>query len=135
MLWKQKQINKSFVCRKLLPSNFGRRTVLSEAMWLGPLHVARGRSQPVLQDYGQQTHRADHHLCQVLHQHGGAGALGGGGQGRGEYFSKNFYFCTTPKNGFAQESRYAWYPDCNIFARIQNSSFLARLKALFLHDS
>ena len=28
--------------------------------------------------------------------------------GRGEYFSKNFYFCTTPKNGPAQESSYAW---------------------------
>ena len=27
---------------------------------------------------------------------------------RGEYISKNFYFCTTPKNGPAQESRYAW---------------------------
>ena len=27
---------------------------------------------------------------------------------RGEYFSKNFYFCTTPKNGPAQESSYAW---------------------------
>ena len=29
-------------------------------------------------------------------------------QGRGEYISKNFYFCTTPKNGHAQESSYAW---------------------------
>ena len=29
-------------------------------------------------------------------------------QPRGEYFSKNFYFCTTPKNGPAQESSYAW---------------------------
>ena len=29
-------------------------------------------------------------------------------QDRGEYFSKNFYFCTTPKNGSAQESCYAW---------------------------
>ena len=28
--------------------------------------------------------------------------------GRGEYISKNFYFCTTPKNGSAQESCYAW---------------------------
>ena len=27
---------------------------------------------------------------------------------RGEYISKNFYFCTTPKNGSAQESCYAW---------------------------
>ena len=27
---------------------------------------------------------------------------------RGEYISKNFYFCTTPKNGPAQESSYAW---------------------------
>ena len=54
---------------------------------------------------------------------------------RGEYFSKNFYFCTTPKNGPAQESSYAWEPDGNIFARLQKSAFLARLKALFLHNS
>ena len=27
---------------------------------------------------------------------------------RGEYISKNFYFCTTPKIGPAQESSYAW---------------------------
>ena len=54
---------------------------------------------------------------------------------RGEYISKNFYFCTTPKNGPAQESSCAWYPDGNIFARLQKSAFLARLKALFLHNS
>ena len=53
---------------------------------------------------------------------------------RGEYISKNVYFCTTPKNGPAQESSSAWQPDGNISARLQKSSFLARLKALFLHD-
>ena len=58
-----------------------------------------------------------------------------GHRGRGEYISKNFYFCTTPKNGPAQESSCAWYPDGNIFARLQKSAFLARLKALFLHNS
>ena len=45
-----------FCCRKLLPINAGRRTMLSSTMWLGPLHVAGGRRQPILQDYGQQAH-------------------------------------------------------------------------------
>ena len=54
---------------------------------------------------------------------------------RGEYISENSNFCTSPENGPAQESSYALQPDGNISARLQKSSFLARLKALFLHDS
>ena len=44
---------------------------------------------------------------------------------RGEFFSKKSYFCTTPKKGLAQESRYA--KDSNISARTPKKAFFPRL--------
>ena len=50
---------------------------------------------------------------------------------RGEYISKNSYFCTTPENGTAQIwLLVAWLLD-NISAQIQKKQFLCMIKRFF----
>ena len=52
---------------------------------------------------------------------------------RGEYFSKNQYFFTNPKNGPARDSRDTLSLDSNISARTQKKAIFLHMVVIFLH--
>ena len=52
---------------------------------------------------------------------------------RGEYFSKNLYFCTNPKNGPAREPRGTLSLDSNISARTPKKAIFLHIVVIFLH--
>ena len=55
---------------------------------------------------------------------------------RGEYFSKNEYICTYPKNGPARESSPPWYLDSNISVRTPKKAiFLHVIVVIFQHET
>ena len=54
-------------------------------------------------------------------------------ESRGEYFSKNLYFCTNPKNGPARDSRDTLSLDSNISTRTPEKVIFLHMVVIFLH--